>query len=256
VRPKQIERAAHAAHHADAKHVDLHELELLDILLFPFDDTAIDHGGGLDRDEIGKMVAGEHEAARMLAEVARRADQLPGKIERQGQARIGRVQVEIGGMAFLHAFLRPAPDLAGQCAGHVFRQPQCLADLAHRAAGTKAADHGSEGGMLVAVGLIDPLNDDFPPFMLEIDINVGRLVPRARDEPLEQQSMPDRVDRGDAERVADQRIGGRSTPLAQDALAPGEADDRVHGQEVRRIAHLMHQPQFVLQQPFVAARRC
>jgi hypothetical protein len=96
---EQVEGAAHAAEHAEPEHVDLHELQLLDIVLLPFDDPAVDHRRRLDRNEIVEPVAGEDEAARMLAQVARRADQLAGQLERQRQARIASVEVELVDMA-------------------------------------------------------------------------------------------------------------------------------------------------------------
>jgi hypothetical protein len=72
--------------------------------------------------------------------------------------------------------------------------------------------------------------------MFEIDVDVGRLVPLGRDEALEQEGVLDRIDRGDAERVADERIGGRTPALAEDVLAPGISDDRIDGEEIGRVA--------------------
>ena len=59
-----------------ARHVDLHELQRVDIVLVPFDDLAVVHGGRLDRHQIVEPVMGQHEAARMLRQMARRAHQL------------------------------------------------------------------------------------------------------------------------------------------------------------------------------------
>ncbi len=124
----------------------------------------------------------------MLAEMARRIDQLTGELERQREAGIVLVEAELLDMAFGDAVGRPAPDLAGQGRGHVLGQPQRLADLAHRAARPVAADHGGQRGMLMAVGLVDPLDHLLAPLMLEIDVDVGRLVPVVGEEALEQQS--------------------------------------------------------------------
>ena len=114
-------------------------------------------------------------------------------------------------------FVRPAPDLAGERAGHILGQAERLADLAHRAARAVAADHRGQRGMVVAVGLVDPLDHFLAPLMLEIDVDVGRLVAALGDEALEQQLVLDRIDRGDAEHVADHRIGRRAAALAEDA---------------------------------------
>jgi hypothetical protein len=225
---QQIERAAHAAEHAEAEDVDLHEAELLDILLFPFHHPALGHGGRLDGDEAVEPLAREDEAAGMLRQVARRADQLTRQLQREREARIGAVEPELVDVAVGDALAGPAPHLPGERGRQVLGQAQRLAHLAHRAARAEAADHGGERGVIVRVGAIDPLDHVLAPLMLEIDVDVGRLVAVLGNEALEQQAMLDRVDRGDAEDVADHRIGRRAAALAQDALAAGISDDRVH----------------------------
>ena len=71
---EQIEGAAHAAEHAEAEHVDLHDLQLFQIILLPFDHAPIDHRRRLDRHQFVKPIPGQNEAAGMLGEVARSAD--------------------------------------------------------------------------------------------------------------------------------------------------------------------------------------
>ncbi len=80
--------------------------------------------------------------------------------------------------------------------------------------------------------------------MLEIDVDVGRLVALAADEALEQEIEPRRIDRGDAEAIADRRIRRRAAALAQDAELPRLAHDVVDGEEIRRIAKLRDELQF------------
>ena len=82
---QQVEGAAQAAQHAQPQHVDLHEAQRVDVVLVPLDDLAVLHGGGLDRHQLVQPVAGQHEAAGMLAEMARKADQLARQIQRQAQ---------------------------------------------------------------------------------------------------------------------------------------------------------------------------
>ena len=123
----------------------------------------------------------------------------------------------------------------GKRAGHVLGQAQRLADLADRAPAAIAADHRGQGGMALAIAVVDPLDHLLAPLMLEIDVDVGRLGALAGDEALEQELVLDRIDRGDAEHVADHRIGGRAPALAQYPLASRKSDDRVHRQEIRRI---------------------
>ncbi len=84
--------------------------------------------------------------------------------------------------------------------------------------------------------------------MLEIDIDVGRLVARGANEALEQDVDAGRVDRRDAEAVTDDRIGGRAAPLAQDAALPCETHDVVDGQEIAGVVEPLDQLQLVLDQ--------
>ena len=184
---QEVESLLHAGQHAEREDIDLHELQGVDVVLVPFDHLPVDHRGRLDRHEVVEPVVGQDEAAGMLAEMARRAHQLAGEIERQAQASVGEVEVQRLDVLVLDAFLRPAPDLRGQHLDEVLGQAQRLADVADRALGAIADDGRAEGGVIAAVGLEDPLHDDLAPLMLEIDVDVRRLAALLRDEALEQQ---------------------------------------------------------------------
>src|SRR3546814_10221338 len=66
-----------------------------------------------------------------------------------------------------------------------------------------------------AVSVIDMLDHLLAPLMLEIDVDVGRLVALGRHEAREKQLVLHRIDRGDAEQEADDRIGRRPASLAE-----------------------------------------
>ena len=68
------------------EHVDLHELQGVDVVLVPLDHLPVLHRGRLDRHEVVETVLRQHEAARVLREVARRADQLAGELQGHAQA--------------------------------------------------------------------------------------------------------------------------------------------------------------------------
>ena len=99
--------------------------------------------------------------------------------------------------------------------------------------------------MIAAVLVEDPLHDDLAPFMFEIDVDVRRLVALLRDEALEQQVVSCGIDRGDAQDVADSAIRGAAAALAKNVLRPRKAHDRMDGQEVRRVAQLLDEIEFV-----------
>ena len=83
--------------------------------------------------------------------------------------------------------------------------------------------------------------------MLEVDVDVGRLVALGRDEALEQEVEARRIDLGDPEAEADRGIGRRAAALAENAARAGEAHDVVHGEEVGRVVERGDQRELVLQ---------
>jgi hypothetical protein len=84
---EEVERALHAREHAECQHIDLHEFEAIDVVLVPLDHLAVDHRCRFDRHELVEPIVGQHEAARMLAQMPRRAHELARQIERQAQRR-------------------------------------------------------------------------------------------------------------------------------------------------------------------------
>jgi hypothetical protein len=101
--------------------------------------------------------------------------------------------------------------------------------------------------MVTPVGLEYPLHHDLAPFVLEIDVDVGRLATFLRHKPFEQQVVSFRIDRGDAKHVADRGVGRGPASLAQDVLAAREANDGIHRQEVGGVLQPLDQPEFVLE---------
>ena len=61
-----------------ARHIDLHELQRVDVVLVPLDHLAVVHRRRLDRHQLVQPVLGQDEAAGMLGQMARQADQLRG----------------------------------------------------------------------------------------------------------------------------------------------------------------------------------
>jgi hypothetical protein len=65
--------AADRAEHAEREHVDLEHAHGLEVVLLPLDDGAVFHRGLLDRHQPREPGVREHEAAHVLAQVAREA---------------------------------------------------------------------------------------------------------------------------------------------------------------------------------------
>ena len=171
-----------------------------------------------DRHDLVEAAAGDHEAADMLREVAREADDLVRQLQHLGDAALVRIEAGALRVLAVDGGARPAPDVAGQRADGVLRQAEGLADLARGGARAIGDDGGGDAGVVVAVFLEDVLDHQLAPLVLEIDVDVGRLVAVARDEALEEQVALIRVHVGDAQAIADGGVGGRAAPLAEDAF--------------------------------------
>ena len=108
-----------------------------------------------------------------------------------------------------------------------------LPHLARRAAAAIGDDVGGHRRAEPAVLLVDVLDDPLAPIAArQIEIDVGPLAALLRQEALEQQIHPDRIDRRDAEAVADGAVGRRAAPLHEDVVLPAEVDDVPDDQEV------------------------
>ena len=60
----QLQRAAQRRQHAQRQHVDLQQLERVQVVLVPLHHAAVGHGGVLDRHQARELAARDHEAAR------------------------------------------------------------------------------------------------------------------------------------------------------------------------------------------------
>ncbi len=98
-------------------------------------------------------------------------------------------------------------------------QPESLADVAQRRARPVADHRRRQRRAVAAVFPIDVLDHLLAALMLEVDVDVGRLVALARNEALEQHLDARWIDFGDAEAIAHRRVGRRAASLAEDAVA-------------------------------------
>ena len=243
---QQVKRLADAGQHAQRQHIDLHQAQRVDIVLVPFDEGAIRHRGLADRHGLVEAPAHQNEAADMLREMAREAEQAHGELHGLCDHRVVGIEPGLVDLLAGDVGAPTAPLRRGEPGGDVLGQPQRLAGLADGAA-RPVMDHGrGDAGALAAIGPVDPLDHLLAPLMLEIDVDIGRLAPLLRDEAREEQGVLGRIDRGDAERVADGRIGGRAPALAENALAFGELDDLADGQEIAGIVEPADQDELVV----------
>src|SRR4029078_9641980 len=135
--------------------------------------------------ELGHAAAGDDEAARVLREMARKADQLRGELHPEPDDRRAGIEAVLaqprGGDAAagepvlaLRDRLDPLQVDAEGAAGVAQRRARAVAD-----------DAGGERGALPSVLAVDVLDDLLAALMLEIDVDVGRLVALDADEAAE-----------------------------------------------------------------------
>ena len=91
---QKLEALAQRRQHAEREHVDLEEAERIEIVLVPFDRRALLHRRVHHRRDFVEPVAGDDEAAAVLGEMARKADERLRHLERKRQRRLGGVKAD------------------------------------------------------------------------------------------------------------------------------------------------------------------
>jgi len=244
---EQLDRLGKAGEHAERQDIDLQDLQRIEIVLVPLDHVATVRRVH-DRHDLVQPVAGDDEAADMLRQMAREAHQARGIVEHAPGRRIG--QIETGGLGLARRQIgrRPAPDRPGQRGLHILRQAEDLGRLAPRRTRPVVDDRRRQRRMFTPIGLVDEADHLLAPRMLEVDVDIRRLVAFGRDEAIEQQRRFLRIHLGNPETIADGGIGGRSSPLAEDAFRAGKADDAMDGEEIGLVAFFADQVQLVFQE--------
>ena len=242
----QGEAATQRRQHAEREHVDLHQADRVEVVLVPLDHGAIGHGGVLHRHQLVEPAARDDEAADVLGEVARKADEFLGECDQPLRDRAGGVEPGLREALGQDVAAVEPVVLAGEALDLRLVEAERAADVAQRAACAVADHGGGERGAFAAVLAVEVLDDLLAALVLEVDVDVGRLVALSRDEALDQHDAQLRVDLGDAQRPAHHRVGRRAAALAQDAALAGEAHDVVHGEEVGLVAELGDERELVL----------
>ena len=107
--------------------------------------------------------------------------------------------------------------------------------VAHGVLGLQRAERDDLGHVVLAVHVLDVVNDFFATALLEVDVDIGHLHALGRQESLEQQAVGQRVKGGDVHGVRHDGACGRAAARAHaDALAARPFDVLLHDEEVRR----------------------
>ena len=172
----QFEAAPERRQHAQRQHVDLEQADCIEVVLVPLDHGAVGHRRILDRHQFVQPAAGDHEAADMLRQMARKTDQRVGQFDQQTHRRTVWIHAGLANalgqdLTSVEPEMIPSEPLdPGQ------RETQGPSDVAQRAAGAVANDGRGQRGTFAAVSVVDVLDHFLTPVVLEIDIDVRRLV--------------------------------------------------------------------------------
>src|SRR5438128_6505163 len=106
------------------------------------------------------------------------------------------------------------------------RKIERFADLACGAAPAITDYIRGHGRAVFAVAPINFLDDGFAPVAAwKIEIDIGPAFAAFVQEPLENQIVADRIDRCDAEAIADCAVRGAAAALHHDVVLAAEVDD-------------------------------
>ena len=247
-RVEHIQRTADRGQHAERQHIHFQQPEGIQIIFVPLDHGALWHGGVFNRHQLRQWAGRDDEAAGMLRQMTRKADQFAREFERETNRRAVAIKAGFGQTRFNRVCFIPPLHGFGEAPGLLNRETECLADILKRRARPVSGERCRQRSAFAPVFAVDILNHFFAPSVFEIDINVGRLVALFRDETLEQNLYSSRVDLGDAEAIAHRRIGRRATPLTQDALPARETHNVMHGQKKRLVGQITDQQQLAFDQ--------
>ena len=246
---QQRQRLAHAGQHAQRQAIHLQHAQHVQVVLVPLDDGSRRHGRILDGHQTGQRAVGDHEPAHVLRQVPGMVAQRLHQMQQPLHQRRGRIETGLRQLVGHVVAIAAAPEAGPDGRDLIGRKAQCPGHVTRRAAPPVADDIGRERRPRPAVLAVDVLEDLLAPFVLEIHVDVGRLVALATDEALDQHLHPGRVHLDDAQHETDGRICGRTTPLAENALAACKAHDVVNREEVGLIAQVGNQRQLMLDQP-------
>jgi hypothetical protein len=245
---KQPKALLNRRQHAEGEAVDLENAEGVDVVLVPFDEGAVGHGAVFEGDDLAERGLGDHESADVLGEVPGEAVDLFDQADDHLDGAVVGIEAGAANGVLRDRLVAPPLERLGEHVDPVKREAEGLADVAHRRARAIGDHFGGDRSPLAAVLFVDVLEDLLAALVLEVDVDIRRLVALAADEALEEQVDAGRIDGGDAEAVADRRVGRRPAALAEDPARAGELDQVPDGEEVVFVVEFGDEGEFAFDQ--------
>ncbi len=163
VLPEEPEGEVEMGERAEAEQVHLEEADGLDVVLVPLDDGALGHAAVLDRHQVADRLVAEQEAAGMDREVAREVVDLGAQA--QQVLVVGAVRIEPGRAQDFGARVLVVADQLRQPVERGGREPERLADVAHRRTRPVADDVRDHRGVAAPVLRVDVLDHFLAPLV-------------------------------------------------------------------------------------------
>ena len=135
---------------------------------------------------------GDDEATGVLRQVPRRTEQFAGDHQHATHHRVVGIEAALAQALVEIVLTVPPGEDAAQLVDLVAGQAERPGDVAHGALAPVADHRRRQRGALATVFPVQVLDDFLAPLVLEIDVDVGRLVALLRDEALEQHVHPHR----------------------------------------------------------------
>ncbi|MNS89918.1 hypothetical protein D3C72_1239500 [compost metagenome] len=183
----------------------------------------------------------------MLRQVARKAAQLRGQAGPLLHRRRFGIEPVAGDLLDKAAAAVPPGLALDHLLHHAGVDAQRAAHVAQCAARAVGDQRRRQRCAVAAVFPVDVLDHLFAPLVLEVHVDIGRLIALARQEAAEQQVGLLGADLGHVQAEADQRIGGRAAALAQDAVGARKAHDVVHSEEEGFVLLFLDEVQLVFE---------
>ena len=162
--------------HPECQAIDLEQTERVEVVLVPLNDGALVHRSVFDRHHPLEEVARDDEAADVLGQVAWEALQLAGECHQPRNQRILRVEAGFPDAGRIDTAPVPPREYASEPLDLREIEAKRLAHVAHRALRPVGDERGGQRGALAGIFPVDVLHHLLAPLMLEVDVDVGRLV--------------------------------------------------------------------------------
>ena len=237
----EFEAILEGRHHAETEEINLHDSEVLAVVLVPLDHYAIRHGGRLERHDLVESPTANHHAAGVLAEMAGQAVELLMESREGSGSGVGSRQPRFGKLLLEFDRVREVSTVkeSGESPHDVVGEPEHFTEFASGPTTTVGDDVGGHSRAVRRVASVDFLDDGFTESTAgQVQIYVGPRRTTAgadaafAEEAFEEEVVLHGVDGGDAQGIADDAVGCGASALHENAMGTGPLAEVGHDQEV------------------------